>query len=111
MLIKKLIETRKADAELTPEIRAALIESLFAPVVSLVVGAIGCSIIGAAVGNMMATIIATQMARNNGAPIPIVGIIAVAASTVSACHTSSAQAAAASMSNPPRMRLRSRGSG
>jgi len=68
-------------------------------------------IIGAAVGNMMATIIATQMARNNGAPIPIVGIIAVAASTVSACHTSSAQAAAASMSNRPRMRLRSRGSG
>ena len=49
MLIKKLIETRKTDAELTPEIRAALIESLFAPVVSLVVGAIGCSIIGAAV--------------------------------------------------------------
>ena len=49
MLIKKLIETRKADAELTPEIRAALIESLFAPVVSLVVGAIGCSIIGAAI--------------------------------------------------------------
>jgi diguanylate cyclase (GGDEF)-like protein len=49
MLIKKLIETRKADAELASEIRAALIESLFAPVVSLVVGAIGCSIIGAAV--------------------------------------------------------------
>jgi diguanylate cyclase (GGDEF)-like protein len=49
MIIKKLIETRKTDAELTPEIRAALIESLFAPVVSLVVGAIGCSIIGAAV--------------------------------------------------------------
>ncbi len=49
MLIKKLIETRKADAELATEIRAALVESLFAPVVSLIVGAIGCSIIGAAV--------------------------------------------------------------
>jgi diguanylate cyclase (GGDEF)-like protein len=49
MIIKKLIETRKTDAELTPEIRAALIESLFAPVVSLVIGAVACSIIGAVV--------------------------------------------------------------
>ena len=49
MIIKKLIETRKTDVELTPEIRAALIESLFAPVVSLVIGAVACSIIGAAV--------------------------------------------------------------
>ena len=49
MIIKKLIETRKTDVELTPEIRAALIESLFAPVISLVIGAVACSIIGAAV--------------------------------------------------------------
>jgi diguanylate cyclase (GGDEF)-like protein len=49
MLIKKLLETRKADAQLATDIRAALIESLFAPVVSLVVGAAACSIIGGAV--------------------------------------------------------------
>ena len=49
MLIKKLLETRRADAELTTDIRAALIESLFAPVASLVVGAVACSIIGVAV--------------------------------------------------------------
>jgi diguanylate cyclase (GGDEF)-like protein len=49
MLIKKLFQTRQADASLPSEIRAALIESLFAPIASLVVGAIACSIIGAAV--------------------------------------------------------------
>jgi len=49
MLIKRLIETRKADAGLASDIRAALIESLFAPLASLIVGAIACSIIGAAV--------------------------------------------------------------
>ena len=49
MLIKRLIQTRKTDAELPQEIRAALIESLFAPIASLVVGAVACSIIGMAV--------------------------------------------------------------
>ncbi len=49
MLIKRLTETCKADAELPPEIRAALVESLFAPIASLIVGAIACSITGAAV--------------------------------------------------------------
>ena len=49
MLLKKLFQTRKADANLPTEIRAALIESLFAPIASLVVGAIACSIIGAAI--------------------------------------------------------------
>ena len=49
MLIRKLIETRKADAGLASDIRAALIESLFAPIASLVVGAIACSIIGATI--------------------------------------------------------------
>ena len=46
MFIRKLIHTRSADAELPTEIRAALIESLFAPIASLIVGAIACSIIG-----------------------------------------------------------------
>ena len=46
MLFKKLIEIRRADAELPPEIRAALVRSLFAPISSLTVGAINCSIIG-----------------------------------------------------------------
>jgi len=49
MLTQKLIGTRKADAELTPEIHAALIDSLFAPIASLIIGATACSIIGAAV--------------------------------------------------------------
>ena len=49
MLIKKLIQTRRSDASLPTEVRAALIELLFAPIVSLIVGAIACSIIGTAV--------------------------------------------------------------
>ena len=49
MLIKRLFETRKADASLATDIRAALIESLFAPIASLIFGAVGCSIIGGAV--------------------------------------------------------------
>jgi diguanylate cyclase (GGDEF)-like protein len=49
MIIKKLIQTRRADSELSPEIRAALIKSLFAPIASLTVGAINGSIIGMAV--------------------------------------------------------------
>jgi diguanylate cyclase (GGDEF)-like protein len=49
MLISKLLQTRRTDAELPGEVRAALIESLFAPIASLIVGAIACSIVGAAV--------------------------------------------------------------
>jgi diguanylate cyclase (GGDEF)-like protein len=49
MLIKRLLQTNQADAELPAEIRAALIHSLFAPVASLIVGAAACSIVGAAV--------------------------------------------------------------
>ena len=49
MLIKRFIQTLRADAKLPTEIRAALIESLFAPIASLILGALGCSIIGAAV--------------------------------------------------------------
>ncbi len=49
MLIKQLLQIRRLDAQLPIEIRAALVESLFAPITSLIVGAIACSIIGAAV--------------------------------------------------------------
>jgi diguanylate cyclase (GGDEF)-like protein len=49
MLIKRLLETRRAEAILPTEIRAALIESLFAPIASLIVGAVACSIVGAVV--------------------------------------------------------------
>ncbi len=49
MLIARLLSTRKTDAQLPKEIQAALVESLFASLASLVVGAIACGIIGAAV--------------------------------------------------------------
>ncbi|MDI3469018.1 MAG: diguanylate cyclase/phosphodiesterase (GGDEF & EAL domains) with PAS/PAC sensor(s) [Pseudolabrys sp.] len=49
MLISTLLQTRRSDARLPDEIRASLVESLFAPIASLLVGAIACSIIGAAV--------------------------------------------------------------
>jgi diguanylate cyclase (GGDEF)-like protein len=49
MLLKKLIQTRHADADLPPEVRAGLVDSLFAPIASLIAGAVSCSIIGAAV--------------------------------------------------------------
>jgi diguanylate cyclase (GGDEF)-like protein len=49
MLIKKLLQTRRTDAELPGEIRAALIESLFAPIASLTIGAINCSVISMAI--------------------------------------------------------------
>ena len=49
MLIRKLLQTRQADANLPTEIRAALVDALFAPIASLIVGAVACSIIGAAV--------------------------------------------------------------
>src|SRR5262249_5621417 len=46
MLLNKLVDIYRHDAELSPEIRAALVKSLFAPISSLTVGAINCSIIG-----------------------------------------------------------------
>ena len=46
MLIKQLMQIRRVDAELPNEVRAALVESLFAPIASLAIGAINCSIIG-----------------------------------------------------------------
>jgi diguanylate cyclase (GGDEF)-like protein/PAS domain S-box-containing protein len=49
MLIGKLLQIRRTDADLPTEVRAALIESLFAPISSLTIGAVNCSIIGMAV--------------------------------------------------------------
>jgi diguanylate cyclase (GGDEF)-like protein len=49
MLISTILQTRRSDAELPAEIRASLVESLFAPIASLIVGALACSIIGGAV--------------------------------------------------------------
>ena len=50
-IFKKLIQTRKVDAKLSAEIHDSLIESLFAPISSLVVGAVGCAIVGALVAS------------------------------------------------------------
>jgi diguanylate cyclase (GGDEF)-like protein len=49
MLFRKLLQLRKTDANLPPEVRAGLVESLFAPIGSLIAGALGCSIVGAGV--------------------------------------------------------------
>ncbi|MGC1696273.1 MAG: hypothetical protein WA743_13505, partial [Pseudolabrys sp.] len=74
MLLRKLIQTRTADAELPTEIRAALVESLFAPIVSLTVGAVACSIVGAAV----ALRIGDQWIMANSVAIFAVGMLRVA---------------------------------
>ena len=74
MLLRKLIQTRRADAELPTEIRAALVESLFAPIASLIVGAVACSIIGAAV----ALRVGDQWIMANSVAIFAVGMLRVA---------------------------------
>ena len=74
MLIKKLIQTRKADAELPTEIRASLVESLFAPISSLTIGAVNCSIIGMAV----ALTVGNQAIMANSIAIFAVGMVRVA---------------------------------
>src|SRR6185437_2469009 len=74
MLLRKLIQTRTADAELPTEIRAALVESLFAPIVSLTVGAVACSSVGAAV----ALRIGDQWIMANSVAIFAVGMLRVA---------------------------------
>jgi diguanylate cyclase (GGDEF)-like protein len=74
MLIRKLLQTRKADAELPKEIRAALIESLFAPIASLILGAVACSIVGAAV----ALRVGDQWIMANSVAIFAVGMLRVA---------------------------------
>jgi diguanylate cyclase (GGDEF)-like protein len=73
MLIRKLLQTRKADAELPKEIRAALIESLFAPIASLILGAVACSIVGAAV----ALRVGDQWIMANSVAIFAVGMLRV----------------------------------
>jgi diguanylate cyclase (GGDEF)-like protein len=74
MLIKELFETRKADASLATDIRAALIESLFAPIASLILGALACSIIGAAV----ALRVGDSLIMANSIAIFAVGMLRVA---------------------------------
>jgi diguanylate cyclase (GGDEF)-like protein len=69
-----LLQTRKADAELPKEIRAALIESLFAPIASLILGAVACSIVGAAV----ALRVGDQWIMANSVAILAVGMLRVA---------------------------------
>jgi diguanylate cyclase (GGDEF)-like protein len=73
MLFRKLIQTRETDAALPEEIRAALIESLFAPISSLTIGAINCSIIGTAV----ALSVGNREIMANSAAIFAVGMLRV----------------------------------
>ena len=73
MLIKRIIQTLRADAELPQEFRAALIKSLFAPIASLTAGAINCSIIGAAV----AWSVGNRAIMANSAAIFAVGMLRV----------------------------------
>src|SRR4029453_15576095 len=49
MVFQKLLAVRKADAQLPGEVRSALVDSLYAPFASLVVGALSGGIIGAMV--------------------------------------------------------------
>ncbi len=49
MLIRKWIETRRADAEISPEIYAALVDSLYSSVGSMVAGALACAVVASAV--------------------------------------------------------------
>ena len=67
-------------------------------------------IIGAAVGNIIATIITIQMATKTGALNPIVRLI-MASSAARACQPRMIQLRAARASSAPRTRLRSRRSG
>jgi len=62
---------------------------------------------GAAVGNIMATIMMTQVVKNSGARRSMVGeSIAISISAPAPCQTSAAQAAAARASSRPKMMLR-----
>ena len=73
MLIKKLLQTRHEDAELPAETRAALIHSLFAPISSLAIGAVNCSIIGMTV----ALSVGSRPILSNSAAILAVGALRV----------------------------------
>jgi diguanylate cyclase (GGDEF)-like protein len=78
MLIGKLLKTRRADAELPQEVRAALIESLFAPISSLTIGAINGSVIGMAV----ALSVGNREIMANSAAIFAVGMLRVASAVL-----------------------------
>jgi len=78
MIFKKLIQIRQADAELPPDTRAALIESLFAPIASLAIGAINGSIIGMAV----ALSVGNRAIMATSAAILAVGVLRVASAVV-----------------------------
>ena len=90
MLITKLLQTRRADAKLPTEIRAALVESLFAPIASLIVGAIACSIIGAAV----ALRVGDWWLMANSIAILAVGMLRVASAVLYRRYKNSQQLAA-----------------
>lgn len=90
MLFKRLLQTRTVDADLAVEIRAALVESLFAPVGSLAVGAVTCSMIGAAVALRAGD--PTIMAISLG--IFAVGLVRVASALLYRKHKSNNQLAA-----------------
>jgi diguanylate cyclase (GGDEF)-like protein len=90
MLIKKLIQTRRADAELPPEIRAALVESLFAPVASLIVGAVACAIVGA----LVALRVGDPWIMANSIAILAIGMLRVASALLYRKYKKSNQLAA-----------------
>ena len=78
MFLRKLLSIRRADAELPQEIRAALIDSLFAPIASLTAGAINGSIIGMAV----AWSVGDRWIMANSAAIFAVGMLRVASAVL-----------------------------
>ena len=78
MFLRKLLSIRRADAELPQEIRAALIDSLFAPIASLTAGAITGSIIGMAV----ALSVGDRWIMANSAAIFAVGMLRVASAVL-----------------------------
>ena len=89
-MLKKLIETRKADAGLPTDIRAALIDSLFAPLASLLVGTVACSIIG----GVAALRVSNAWILVNSIAILAVGMLRVVSVLVYRKYTKSERAAA-----------------
>jgi len=61
---------------------------------------------GAAVGNIIATIMTTQITRNSGTRGPRVTEAVISMVTSACCQTRTAQAAAASAKSKPSMTLR-----
>jgi len=90
MLITKLLQTRRADAELSTEIRAALVESLFAPIASLIVGAVACAIVGA----LVALRVGDPWIMANSIAILAIGMLRVASALLYQKYKKSNQLAA-----------------